>query len=607
MFGGLHPSHLKRFGSALGLGLAYFIVTAISVRYSRFDGGPAFLWTATGLALGVLLVTKRAHWPEKLVACGIASFLATSIFSLGPAPGFLLIFVNVGEVLIGAVLLRHIRPDFGSLRSTGEIVALISLAGLAAPALGALGGAAVIAAFTPTAFWQNWATWASGHALGTMIVCPFVIMLLRGEFGRWWRQSAASSKIEAATIVTAMALVALAVFGGSSQPLLVLPFPLMMIAVFRHGRIGATLAVLVLAIISVGFTVAGSGPIGSLAASDGTRAVLIQLYLAAAVLTVLPAAGNLGRIEGQLTHFQEQSALYRLILDRSGDLILTFDTQGIIRFASPATNDVLGLSPDQLIGTRPQALIHADDVARVMAVHREVFADPSKTRTVDYRVCLDGRMVGWFETHAQATVDEFGKATGTVCVIRNVSSHKSIEHALNDAARTDPLTGLANRRAFEDTMEARARSSASGNPPTLALFDLDHFKSINDTHGHTAGDEVLRSFAQVLRSELRPRDLAARIGGEEFAVVIDGDIGIASQVCERIRLAMCRKSVTLGNGKRVGATVSGGLCSLSDPHSLSDAVERADAALYEAKRKGRNRCEIAGGAAPLSFVHPEAA
>lgn len=607
MFSGVHSSHLKRLGSALGLGFAYFVVAAVSVRYSRFDGGPAFLWTATGLALGVLLVTNRAHWPEKLTACGIASFLATSLFSLGPVPGFLLVFVNLGEVLIGAVLLRHIRPDFGSLRSTGEIVALISLAGLAAPALGALGGAAVISAFTPTAFWQNWATWASGHALGTMIVCPFVIMLLRGEFGRWWRQNPVISKIEAATIVTAMALVALTVFARSSQPLLVLPFPLMMTAVFRHGRIGATLAVLVLAIISVSFTVAGSGPIGSLATSDGTRAVLIQLYLAAAVLTVLPAAGNLGRIEGQLTHLQEQSALYRLIVDRSGDLILTFDMQGIIRFASPATKDLLGLSPDQLIGTRPQALIHADDVERVMAVHKEVFADPSRTRTVDYRVCLDGRMIGWFETHAQATVDEFGKATGTVCVIRNVSSHKRIESALSDAARTDPLTNLANRRAFEDTMKARARSSAGGNPSTLALFDLDHFKSINDSHGHTAGDEVLRSFAEVLRSELRTRDLAARIGGEEFAVVVDGDIGIASQVCERIRLAMYRKRVTLRNGKRIGATVSGGLCALDAANSLSNAIERADAALYEAKRKGRNRCEIAGKETALPFAHPEAA
>ncbi|UVI39129.1 sensor domain-containing diguanylate cyclase [Qipengyuania spongiae] len=589
------------------IGLIYFALAALSVLYSRFEGGPAFLWTATGVALGVTLGTDRRRWTEKLVACGIASFFATSLFSLGPVAGFLLAFVNVAEIVVGVVLLQYMRPAFGSLRSSGEIVALISLAGVAAPAITGLGGAAVIAAHTPTAFWPNWAIWVSGHALGTTLICPFVILLLRGEYGHWWRESPTGAKVEAASIILAMSLVAVVVFLWSSQPLLVLPFPLMMAAVFRHGRVGATFSILVLAIISVTFTVAGSGPIGTLAENDATRSILIQLYLASAVLTVLPAAGNLGQIEGKLSHFQQQSALYRLILDRSGDLIMTFDMQSVIRFASPASIEVLGLSPDMLIGTRPQPLIHPDDLERVMAVHFEVVADPSRTRTVDYRVCLDGRMIGWFETHAQATVDELGRATGTVCVIRNVSERKRLENALSSAARTDPLTGLANRRAFDETMEARMKGGKAAGPSTLVLFDLDHFKSVNDNYGHAAGDQVLKVFADVLRGELRTRDLAARIGGEEFVVVIDGDIDVARHVCERIRLAMCHTAVTLDTGKRISATVSGGLCPLDRTVSLLNAFQHADAALYQAKRSGRNRCEIARPQAAAPFDRFEAA
>ena len=590
---------VRRAVSAIAVGFAFFALAVISVLYSRFEGGPAFLWGATGVALGVLLVSPVRTWAEKLFACGIASFLTTAFFSLGPVPGIMLAFVNVSEILIAALLLRHIRPSFGSLRSPGEIVALICMAGMAAPALSAIGGAAVISAYTPTDFWPDWLTWFSGHALGTMIVCPFVILLMRGEFGRWWRENSSTSKLEAIGLVVAMGAIATMVFSLTSHPLLVLPFPLMMAAVFRHGRIGAILAVLVLAIISVTLTTAGWGPIGTLAESEATRSILLQLYLAAAVLTVLPAAGDLGRMEGQLTHFQEQSALYKLILDCSGDLILTFDDKGIIRFASPSASDVIGIAPEKLVGAMPQTFIHPDDIDRVVAVHMEVFADPSQTRTVDYRICVDGRLVGWFETHAQATVDDRGRATGTVCVVRNVSERKSIERTLSNAARTDSLTGLANRRAFEEAMDARLSGDRRAGSCVVALFDLDRFKSVNDLHGHAAGDEVLKVFAAVTQKQLRSRDLAARIGGEEFAVVIEGDLSTGMLVCDRIREAIGRTVITVNDGERIGVTVSGGLCPIPRAAALSDILRLADAALYQAKRKGRNRVEIA--ASPLSL------
>jgi diguanylate cyclase (GGDEF)-like protein len=160
-------------------------------------------------------------------------------------------------------------------------------------------------------------------------------------------------------------------------------------------------------------------------------------------------------------------------------------------------------------------------------------------------------------------------------------------------AATDGLTGLPNKRAVTDTMKRLfAQASQTGTPLTLILLDLDHFKQINDQHGHPVGDQVLATVGAVLRGALRAGDFGARNGGEEFAVVLPGtEVSTGVQIAERVRAAIA--DITLP-GVDVSVTASLGVAGFPDHAKTLERLERlADAALYVAKRSGRNRAELA--------------
>jgi len=167
---------------------------------------------------------------------------------------------------------------------------------------------------------------------------------------------------------------------------------------------------------------------------------------------------------------------------------------------------------------------------------------------------------------------------------------------LEELALTDALTGLPNRRAIEDWAGTQLSSAARhGFPFWVALADLDHFKQVNDTFGHDAGDAVLKRFAKILKSSLRRGDLCGRLGGEEFLLVLThAKKEDALRVIERIRIELSSAPVTFA-GCTVAVTASFGLAGFEGSQKASTFVrlrEMADAALYSAKRDGRNRIEF---------------
>jgi diguanylate cyclase (GGDEF)-like protein len=162
-------------------------------------------------------------------------------------------------------------------------------------------------------------------------------------------------------------------------------------------------------------------------------------------------------------------------------------------------------------------------------------------------------------------------------------------------AITDELTGLVNRRRFLDALHSEiARGKRLGGRLSVVLADLDGFKEVNDRFGHHAGDEVLIAFADLLRAHGRDVDVAARLGGEEFAVLLpETGLDGASTVADRLRRSLAELQIPLGVGEKVTVTASFGVAELGDSQSVDGLLRAADSALYRAKEHGKNRVELA--------------
>ena len=204
-----------------------------------------------------------------------------------------------------------------------------------------------------------------------------------------------------------------------------------------------------------------------------------------------------------------------------------------------------------------------------------------------------------------------GRADMVVWMIHNVTETKLAMRRLEEQqdalemqqaklerlARTDSLTGLLNRRSFFDEASTELRwVQRTGSPAVVISFDLDDFKTINDTRGHSAGDAVLRAVSDLLRAERRATDVIGRLGGEEFAIVVRGaDVNDGRLLAERLRAALATLDV-VHDGEAISTTASFGVTQIrSIDVDLDDAIKRADAAMYAAKRLGRDRVEIDPG------------
>lgn len=170
---------------------------------------------------------------------------------------------------------------------------------------------------------------------------------------------------------------------------------------------------------------------------------------------------------------------------------------------------------------------------------------------------------------------------------------------LAGASLVDRLTGLHNFAYFTDVLgREHARVVRYGGDLSLVLMDLDGFKSFNDAHGHDVGNDLLAAVGGVIGATCRSTDVAARFGGEEFAVLVNGPAPMAIELAERIRRAVQRIDVPVGAGRRDGRTISAGIAELGPDEKASDLLRRADRALYRSKHRGRNRVSVSADGGP---------
>jgi len=227
----------------------------------------------------------------------------------------------------------------------------------------------------------------------------------------------------------------------------------------------------------------------------------------------------------------------------------------------------------------------------VPSLHAAIFLIPLAIRSLMPEMYA----ASWLTVFALETILY---AVGTAFIVLLMVKDHSVG-IYRSAASTDFLTGLLNRRAFlENALLLCAEQARRSKPVTLMMFDLDHFKSVNDRFGHAVGDEVLRVFAQVARKSMRASDIIGRLGGEEFAAIVAEPMELAVPIAERVRAGFQAAGAVVA-GQNIGATVSIGAATATEVVTNIDAlIARADVALYRAKGEGRNRLHTADSEPP---------
>jgi diguanylate cyclase (GGDEF)-like protein/PAS domain S-box-containing protein len=585
--------------AAVALVLGCLDTAAVLLNMHSWNaGGASILWPANGLLLGALLCAPRRHWPVYLSAgfaidLGVNLYLASHLWTSA-----YLAFSNTLEVAIAASLLYPTISPKPDLTERRQLLGLLSYGVILAPAV-----ASFVAQFNPswTFSWPLFGQRFIADALGIAITTPLYLSFSQPD--RLLRRS----RFEVAGLLATLCAATLLVFWQPQLPLLVLLLPLLLLLEVRLRLAGSALGLLIVAMVGGFFTTPIRGPIllirPSLAPS---RDITLQFFVAVSILTLYLIEILMAERGRLWANLQGSEARFRLLAEASEDVVILSDLNGNRRYVSPAVRSVLGWDPDEMVGQNYTQIVHPDDVATLASLMQTCLEEkPAGVLTCRCRR-KDGTYI-WMEASIRLHRDEVsGMAVGFVNVVRDITSRKAAEEELDRAFRlvenqamVDGLTGIANRRRFDETMDREWRRGMRDHTPlSLLMIDVDHFKLYNDIHGHISGDACLREIASAAQGVLhRSSDLLARYGGEEFIVVLPStDSDGAQLLAEQIRSAVELRSLPhAGNPPHSVITVSIGCATniLNYDTPRNSLLQAADDALYVAKSAGRNRIEVA--------------
>lgn len=583
------------------LGLAYFCFASLSLHLTRGVDGVATIWPASGILLSALLLSPPKRWPAFMIAAGVASFTANMDAGAAWPRALGFSIVNVGESVLATCLLRRQRPidlSFADPASVGRFCLAAMIASTVSATLANM--------MSPVSSSAVFLSWLTTVALGMMIVTPVV---LTGANILMQRPATPPMRVmtEGGLILTGVAVLSIGVFAQSTYPLLTLPMLGVLAATYRLGPHGATVSVLLIAIIGSVATGYGLGPVTFV---DGVgRAVLFfQFYLLTLLGSALPLAALLATRERMMARIGRDKRLLEMAERAAhvGHWRFAADDGSMLWSAEVFRMHGLDEDGEALSYQDTLRLFHPDDQPRMSNAVDQLMTT-GEPFDLDARIMRRDGTIRDVHVRGEAERDRHDQTVAVFGMMQDVTARvESVRalHAARDAAEhearravtlseTDQLTGIANRRKALAVLDERiVRASTGGQPVAIAMLDIDHFKSINDDFGHAMGDAVLVRVAELCRLALRETDLVGRIGGEEFMLVIDGVTPEGALItAERVRHAIATADPVAPGVRTITASL--GVATFHPGADACGLMQAADDALYAAKHGGRNTLRVA--------------
>jgi diguanylate cyclase (GGDEF)-like protein/PAS domain S-box-containing protein len=449
------------------------------------------------------------------------------------------------------------------------LVGAMTIIGLAlTPARGTRGWAAVIAGLLVIGLASAWSSFASGTALLAVTAVGVGGQLLAAYGAATWTSDIDSDPRYQARARQLRGRVPIVAIGIS-------PFVLLANELRPHDHAADPVAMAV----------------------DGVVALVLVMGVVRQTILLRDrdeiAHAAMAAAEGEreaLTDLRAGEQRFQALLRHSTDVFLILSTEGVVQYQSPAVSSVLGYDPDERLGRQMLELVHPDDRGFVATTLGEIAGAPGTTRTVELRVRHANGSWRMIEASGWNLVDD-PVVGGIVVNYRDITERKALEQQLVHDAFHDPLTGLANRALFVDRAQHALARRSLGHDVAVLIMDVDDFKTINDSLGHGAGDQAMVAVAERLRGCLRPEDTVSRIGGDEFAILLEAaDDRLAATVAQRMLEAL-RQPFELG-GIQVHLSASIGVAFSDDEtRSAEELLRNADVAMYTAKARGKARAE----------------
>jgi len=587
------PATALTLRQALLVLVLYGLAALLSIRLSAHPGQVATPWFANPIGTVALLALPPRRWLPMLLALGLVNLLVNLVALPGAGRWALqagleaAAFVpgNAAEMLLAGLLLRRLGMNADTLRQPGRFGRVLVLGALVPTFCSAFAGAALVAA-PARPFAEVWTQWFAGSLIGTVAVLPLALaiwLLGMAALRRSLRQPRTLGYLALSAAITLLAMSTL------PRPFVVVSIGLVLVAAQTSFAV-TTLATLVNTVL-LGLLHAS----GMLVPPPAVAWWEPGLYQLSVIASLLPGLLLSSSMEGQtqaMRHLLASEQRFRSLYTRTPALMHSIDPQGRVLSVSELWLQTLGYEEREVLGHHttefmtPETARYARDVVIPQAKRN------GRCDNIEYQMrARDGRVLDVLLS-AIWLYDKDGQPLHSLAVLQDVTEKKRLQ-ALSYYAAHDALTGLPNRVLLQDRLERSCVQHARhGTRFAIGFLDLDHFKAVNDTHGHDAGDLLLKRVARRLLAALRASDTVCRLAGDEF-ILLFADVEHSEDLPPLVQkiLASLAQPYRLGDGPAspvVSVAASMGLALFpehgQDPRTL---MSHADKAMYAAKRDGR--------------------